>query len=92
MRKAFSSQLRLDCQSIESLELNLNCRDEIVPILASLKHVFRHIKLRDSLIGLVAADITADTRDDTGRTGFDYWQVYCLGGCKVRLQRVSQSN
>ena len=33
MRKAFSSQLRLDCLPIERLKLNLNCRDEIVPLL-----------------------------------------------------------
>jgi len=35
MRKAFDRQQRLDCQTIPHLRLNLNCRDEIIPILAA---------------------------------------------------------
>jgi hypothetical protein len=35
MRKPFSDQQRLDCDAIENVSLNLNCRDEIIPILAA---------------------------------------------------------
>ena len=66
MRSAYSSQLRLDCQSIEQLKLNLNCRDEIIPILEALKHVFCQTELRDQLIQLVADDVNESTRDDVG--------------------------
>ena len=86
MRKAFSSQLRLDCLAIDELQLNLNCRDEIIPILEGLKHVFGQPELRDALIELVAADITGGKRDDTGRVGFDYWQIIRDGGCETGLQ------
>ena len=92
MRKAFSSQLRLDCQTIEELQLNLNCRDEIIPILEGLKHVFGQSELRDALIDLVAADITGSKRDDTGRIGFDYWQIIVLAvvrlGCNVDYDKL----
>lgn len=92
MRKAFSSQLRLDCQAIEDLQLNLNCRDEIIPILEGLKHVFSHPELRHALIELVAADITGGKRDDTGRVGFDYWQIIVMAvvrlGCNVDYDKL----
>ena len=92
MRKAFDSQLRLDCRSIEQLQLNLNCRDEIVPILEALKHVFGQAGLRDQLTGLAAADINETTRDDIGREGFDYWQIVVLAvvrlGCNLDYDKL----
>ena len=78
MRSAFSSQLRLDCQPIEQLRLNLDCRDEIIPVLEALKHVFCQSELRDQLIRLVASDVNESTRHDVGREGFDYWQISVL--------------
>jgi len=32
-------QERLDCLPITEVTLNLNCRDEIIPILRALQHV-----------------------------------------------------
>ena len=40
MRKPFSSQTRFDCQTITEVKLNLKCRDENVPILRGLQHVY----------------------------------------------------
>jgi len=92
MRKAYSSQLRLDCQSIEQLKLNLNCRDEIVPILEALKHVFGQFELRDQIIQLVSSDINESTRDDVGREGLDYWQIVVLAvvrlGCNLDYDKL----
>ena len=31
---------RLDCLAISQVTLNLNCRDEIIPILRALQHVY----------------------------------------------------
>lgn len=92
MRKAFDSQLRLDCRSIEQLQLNLNCRDEIIPILEALKHVFGQAGLRDQLTGLVASDVNETTRSDIGREGLDYWQIVVLGvvrlGCNLDYDKL----
>lgn len=92
MRKAFDSQLRLDCRSIEQLQLNLNCRDEIVPILEALKHVFSQADVRDQLTGLVAADVNEMTRTDVGREGLDYWQIVVLAvvrlGCNLDYDKL----
>ena len=40
MRKSFSQQQRLDCPNIGEVELNLNCRHEIIPILKALQHIY----------------------------------------------------
>ncbi len=62
MRKAYSNQLRFDCQPIEQVVLNLECRDEIVPVLAALQHLYSQQELRDHATTLIASDINASTR------------------------------
>jgi hypothetical protein len=39
VRVRYQSQPRLDCPAITAVELNLNCRDEIIPILRALQHL-----------------------------------------------------
>lgn len=92
MRKAYETQGQLDCQPIKQLRLNLNCRDEIVPVLEALKHVFSQTTLRDQLCQLVAGDVNISTRDDTGREGFDYWQILVMAvvrlGCNLNYDKL----
>jgi len=92
MRKAFSSQFRLDCLPIEQVRLNFECRDEIIPILAALKYVFEKNDLTKRLTDLVAADINETARDDIGREGFDYWQIIVLAavrlGCNLDYDKL----
>ena len=87
MRKSYSNQLRLDCVSIEQVALNFESRDEIVPVLAGLQHVYSQLDLRDHLMQLVAGDVNAETRDDIGREGFTYWAILVLSvvrlGCNL---------
>ena len=40
MRKAYSNQTRLDSRTVLDVELNLECRDEIIPILGALQHIY----------------------------------------------------
>ena len=92
MRKSHSNQLRMDCVSINEIPLNFECRDEIVPVLAGLKHLYSQVELRDQLLELIGKDINAKTRTDTGREGFDYWQILVLGivrlGCNLNYDRL----
>lgn len=50
MRKKFSNQKRFDCSTVVDIKLNLNCRDEIIPILRALQHIYSQPKLRDSTL------------------------------------------
>src|SRR5216684_514574 len=78
MRLAFNPQRRLDCLPIEEVKLNLNCRDEIIPILRALQHIYSDSKLRRELLDLVGEDVNGETSNQHGRPGMDYWQIAVL--------------
>ena len=92
MRKAFSTQTRLDCRTVLDVELNLNCRDEIIPILRALQHIYSQPELRDDILSRVAQDVNPESRDDLGREGMDYWQIVVLAsvrlGCNLNYDKL----
>ncbi len=83
MRKPFSSQTRFDCQTVTQVELNLNCRDEIIPVLYGLQHVYSQPQLRDEVLDLVAQDVNEHSRSDCGREGLGYWQITVLAAARL---------
>ena len=92
MRKSFSSQQRFDCRGVLGAELNLGCRDEIIPILAGLQHIYSQPETRGTILDLVAEDVNPDSRDDLGREGMDYWQILVLAavrlGCNLDYDKL----
>jgi hypothetical protein len=83
MRKAYSNQKRFDCQDVGDVQLNVKCRDEIIPILRSLQHVYSQPNLRDEVMQLVAQDVNQDSRTDRGRKGLDHWQILVLASVRI---------
>lgn len=83
MRRALPQQERFDCASVKDLNLNVNCRDEFVPILVGLQHLYGDPVLRAEITDLVAADVNEDTRADCGRNGMDYWQIVVLTAVRL---------
>lgn len=83
MRKHYDRQRRFDGTPIAELSLNFNCRDEVVPVLAGLQHVYTSHTLRNQVVNLVAQDINEDTRRDVGRPGFDDWQIVVLAAVRL---------
>lgn len=83
MRKAFDPQMRFDCQAVGDVELNLNCRDEIIPILKALQHVYSQPKLRKSILEAVARDVNPGTSRKHGRKGMYYWQILVLAAVRL---------
>ncbi len=83
MRKAFDRQSRLDSQAVLDVRLNLNCRDEIVPILKALQHVYSRPKLRDDILHAIAEDVNHSSSCQRGRQGMDYWQVLVLAAVRL---------
>lgn len=92
MRRAYSRQRRFDCSSVAEVQLNFDCRDEIVPILAALQCVYTDHDLRRKITQLVADDLNKDTRRDVGRIGLDDWQVVVLAavrlGCNFNYDKL----
>jgi len=82
----------MDCVPIQQVALNFESRDEIVPVLAGLQHLYSQIALRSDLLELVGNDVNEHTRDDVGREGFSYWQILVLGvvrlGCNLNYDKL----
>ena len=83
MRIAYSKQLRLDTVPIPNVELNLQSRARLVPVLRALQHVYSDSSLTDRILGLIATDINAGSRTDTGRKGMDYWHICVLAAVRL---------
>ncbi len=83
MRTPYSNQKRFDCQTVTQVQLNLQCRDEIIPVLRGLQHIYMQPQLRKEILGLVAQDVNHDSRTDRGRQGLDYWQILVLAGVRL---------
>jgi transposase, IS5 family len=92
MRIAFDPQLRFDCPAVPDVRLNTACRDEIIPILKALQHLYTQPELRDQLLDAVAQDVNGTSSADRGRPGLDYWSVLVLGavrlGCDFTYDRL----
>ncbi len=47
-------QRRLETESIDQVPLNLECRDEIIPILRTVQHLYAKSDLGEQVLKLVA--------------------------------------
>lgn len=83
VRAHYQQQHRFDCSPIANVQLNLECRDEIIPILLGLQFLYTDAKLRRKVVQLVAADINEDSRRDVGRPGMDDWHVVVLAAVRL---------
>ena len=83
MRKAFDRQRRLDCPSVGNVSLNLNCRNETIPILRALQHIYSTPKVRDSILGAIARDVNGKSDVTRGRPGLSYWEILVLAGARL---------
>ena len=92
MRMSFNPQPRLDCPAIGEVKLNLNCRDEIIPILRALQQIYSDGKLRREILDLVGKDVNPETSKQHVRPGMDYWQIVVLAavrlGCNLDYDKL----
>src|SRR5215813_3171658 len=92
-------QERLDSLGVAQVKLNLNCRDEIVPILRALQHVYEDAEVRGELLALVGQDVNQGTSRKRGRRGLNYWEITVLAaarlGCNLdydKLQDLAENH
>jgi transposase, IS5 family len=90
---------RLDCLPISIVPLNLNCRDEIIPILRALQHLYGEDSSRRELLRLVGKDVNKNTSRKLGRRGMNYWEITVLAatrlGCNLdydKLQDLAENH
>jgi len=92
-------QERLDCLPITRVKLNLNCRDEIIPILRALQQVYGDAPLRGELLRQVGNDVNQGSSRKHGRRGLNYWEIIVLAaarlGCNLdydKLQDLAENH
>lgn len=73
----------VDGPAIAHVRLNLNCRDEIIPILRALQHVYEQPHVRDEILALIGQDVNPDSRADRGREGLSYWTILVLAAVRL---------
>ena len=83
MRKAFDRQRRLDCPSVTNVPLNLQCRNETVPILRALQHLYSRPEVRDPILHAIARDVNGKSSARRGRPGLDYWEILVLAAARL---------
>ncbi len=92
MRFAFERNGRFDCPRIRDVQLNLECRDEMIPVLRALQYLHGSPKHRDKIMKLIEEDVSRDTDPDQGRPGLSYWQICVLAairkGCNLNYDRM----
>lgn len=83
---------RLDCPPISEVKLNLQCRDEIIPILKALQHIYSDDKRRREILDLVGKDVNPTTSRKRGRRGMNYWEIIVLAavrlGCNLDYDKL----
>src|SRR5260221_258368 len=92
-------QERLDCLPITLVKLNLGCRDEIIPILRALQHLYENVPARRELLRFVGQDVNKTSNRKLGRRGLNYWEVTVLAavrlGCNLdydKLQDLAENH
>lgn len=92
VRKAYQQQSRFDSSPIAAVALNLESRDEIVPVLFGLQYLYTNSTLRRKAVSLIADDLNENTRRDIGRPGMDDWHVVVLAavrlGCNLDYDKL----
>ena len=92
MGRSYSPQHRFDCDPVTAIQLNLECRDEIIPILAALQHIYANAELRAELLQLIGHDVNDDSSADHGREGMGYWHILVLAavrlGCNLDYEKL----
>jgi IS5 family transposase len=84
MRKRFERQIDLGQTPIEEVELPLQSRDELPPILAGLQWIFTTQHVSEEIFTLLEKKVTGDKKE-TGRQGMDLWHILVLGVVRLGL-------
>jgi transposase, IS5 family len=99
MRIAYQAQPTLDCPRPDRIPLNLQCRDEIVPILRALQFIYSDAGSRKTILDLVGKDVNRSTDKELGRAGLSYWEITVLAavrlGCNLdydKLQNLAEEH
>jgi len=83
MRIPHRNQLRIDCTPVTQVELNVECRAPMIPILRGLQHLYSCPYFRRRSLELIRKDVLEDADPDVGREGMTLWQILVLASVRL---------
>lgn len=85
MRKRFEVQYEVGTRPIEHINIPMNSRDELPPVLRALKYIYTTPKLNTAVFDLLEEKILSNNSKETGRPGMSLWEILVLGVVRLTL-------
>ena len=94
MRRTQDPQFRFKQLDLEQVELDLNCRHEMTPILAALIEIhLNHRKALNRILSWIESDVLGTKKKGRGCPGMDYWEILVLAsvrlGCNLDYDQLT---
>lgn len=83
MRISHRDQLTLHATPIAQIELDVECRDRMIPVLRGLQHLFAQTQWREQALQLIADDVIQNDNPELGREGLTLWQICVLASVRL---------
>ncbi|MDH3347124.1 MAG: ISNCY family transposase [Desulfobulbaceae bacterium] len=85
MRHTRHPQLKLGELPISQIEIDLNSRDDIPPLLLGLQHIYCTVELRQKIFAILEKKILPTINKNNGRPGMDLWKILIFGVLRLNL-------
>ncbi len=83
MRKVIEKQLKFGQRDIDSIPMDLQCRDEIPQLLMGLQFIYRKSVIRQEVFRILERITPKEVDADKGRHGMDLWKILVLGTLRL---------
>ena len=83
MRKVIEKQLQIGQTDISSIQIDMNCRDEIPQLLLGLQAIYSDRRLRGEIFDILKDIIPKNVDTGNGRPGMDLWKILVLGTLRL---------
>lgn len=85
MLQLCGAQMQLGCIPIEQIEINVECREDILAMLLDLRHIFADVELRFRVFALMEENKLPGVNYKICRPGMHLYNIFVLAALKQRL-------
>ena len=93
MRKIAETQTDMLNNGIESIKIDIYCRDEVPTLLLGLQELYRHPKILGRILNHLRSILPEKVSLDRGRPGLSLWQIMVLGyirlSCNIDFDKLA---
>ncbi len=83
MRKVIENQLKLGQVTIENIQIDMSCRDEIPQLLLGLQTIYSNKQLRAEVFAILEKMVPDNVDPGNGRSGMELWKILVLGTLRL---------